>query len=196
MHTADKFQGRDKEVVLVSCVRSNESGNVGDLLKDWRRINVAFTRARSKLLVFGSRRTLACNELLDTFLKLMDRRAWVLDFPAAAEREHDFEDGIGASVNTQRTPGKSPQVVRKVQGRKPLRQGRVNGGAGLANKRSSFSSSPPLMGLGITKKKGTAMKPFKVPEKVGVVGQRALARKGSVFMDIVNEVLGDENVEA
>lgn len=34
MHTADKFQGRDKEAVVVSCVRSNEAGNVGELLRD------------------------------------------------------------------------------------------------------------------------------------------------------------------
>jgi len=46
LHTADKFQGRDKEVVIVSCVRSNENGTVGDLLKDRRRVNVALTRAR------------------------------------------------------------------------------------------------------------------------------------------------------
>ncbi|KAJ5059176.1 AAA domain-containing protein, partial [Bipolaris maydis] len=59
LHTADKFQGRDKEVVIVSCVRSNENGVVGDLLKDRRRINVALTRARSKLIILGSEKTLS-----------------------------------------------------------------------------------------------------------------------------------------
>ena len=59
MDTTDKFQGRDKEVVVLSLVRSNESHRVGDLLKDWRRINVAFTRARSKLLIVGSQATIA-----------------------------------------------------------------------------------------------------------------------------------------
>ncbi|KAF2463218.1 uncharacterized protein BDR25DRAFT_116237 [Lindgomyces ingoldianus] len=49
LHTADKFQGRDKEVIFVSCVRSNEARVVGDLLRDRRRVNVALTRARSKL---------------------------------------------------------------------------------------------------------------------------------------------------
>ncbi|EDO04399.1 hypothetical protein SS1G_06882 [Sclerotinia sclerotiorum 1980 UF-70] len=58
MHTADRFQGRDKEVTILSLVRSNEAGNIGELLKDWRRINVAFTRAKTKLLVVGSRGTL------------------------------------------------------------------------------------------------------------------------------------------
>ncbi|KAL0469417.1 DNA replication helicase [Neurospora intermedia] len=58
MHTADRFQGRDKSVVVLSLVRSNEGCSIGELLKDWRRINVAFTRAKTKLLVVGSRETL------------------------------------------------------------------------------------------------------------------------------------------
>ncbi|KAL1837751.1 hypothetical protein VTK73DRAFT_4571 [Phialemonium thermophilum] len=58
MHTADRFQGRDKEVVVLSLVRSNEACSIGELLRDWRRINVAFTRAKTKLLVVGSRATL------------------------------------------------------------------------------------------------------------------------------------------
>ena len=88
MHTADKFQGRDKEVVIVSCVRSNEGGNVGDLLKDWRRVNVALTRARSKLVVLGSKTTLRKNDLLDKFLTLIDEKGWGFDLPANAEMDH------------------------------------------------------------------------------------------------------------
>ncbi|KAJ2892589.1 hypothetical protein MKZ38_009595 [Zalerion maritima] len=61
MHTADRFQGRDKEVVVLSLVRSNDAGSIGELLRDWRRINVAFTRAKTKLLVVGSRDTLRGN---------------------------------------------------------------------------------------------------------------------------------------
>jgi len=58
MHTADRFQGRDKSVVVLSLVRSNAAGSIGELLRDWRRINVAFTRARTKLVVVGSRSTM------------------------------------------------------------------------------------------------------------------------------------------
>ncbi len=89
MHTTDKFQGRDKEVVIVSLVRSNEARNVGELLNDWRRINVAFTRARTKLLVVGSRSTLAGNELLKTFVDMADARGWTVDLPPAAQHMHD-----------------------------------------------------------------------------------------------------------
>lgn len=83
--SADRFQGRDKECIILSMVRSNESGTVGDLLKDWRRMNVAFTRARSKLVILGSRRTLRSNLLLERFLRLVDGRGWAVDVPA------DFE---------------------------------------------------------------------------------------------------------
>ncbi|TYZ67803.1 hypothetical protein PybrP1_001791 [[Pythium] brassicae (nom. inval.)] len=57
--TVDKYQGKDKDVVLVSFVRSNAENHVGELLTDWRRINVALTRARQKLVLVGSLRTLS-----------------------------------------------------------------------------------------------------------------------------------------
>lgn len=97
--TADKAQGRDKDVIMVSLVRSNEDGNVsyaknsandqvGDLLRDWRRINVSFTRAKRKLIIFGSRSTLTSNALLADFISLMDRKGWVLKLPRGAEERH------------------------------------------------------------------------------------------------------------
>lgn len=93
MHTADKFQGRDKEVVILSCVRSNPDRNLGDLLRDWRRVNVAFTRARTKLLVVGSKATLReGNELLGQFVHLMDRRRWCYDLPPKAVEGHIFSN--------------------------------------------------------------------------------------------------------
>ena len=52
--TIDKFQGKDSDFVIISLVRSNTTRNVGELLKDWQRLNVAFTRAKKKLLLVGS----------------------------------------------------------------------------------------------------------------------------------------------
>ncbi|KAL0964691.1 hypothetical protein UPYG_G00327630 [Umbra pygmaea] len=54
VNTVDKYQGRDKGVIIVSFVRSNSEGKLGELLKDWRRLNVAITRAKYKLLMVGS----------------------------------------------------------------------------------------------------------------------------------------------
>ncbi|BEI94616.1 uncharacterized protein CcaverHIS019_0701880 [Cutaneotrichosporon cavernicola] len=82
--TADKSQGRDKAVILVSLVRSNDTGSIGELLRDWRRINVSFTRAKAKLVVFGSSSTLAGDRLMADFLKLMDSRGWMLRLPPSA----------------------------------------------------------------------------------------------------------------
>lgn len=93
INTADKYQGRDKEVVVLSCVRSNPSRAVGELLKDWRRVNVALTRARSKLIVIGSRNTLGGSEvpILKGMVDIMTERGWVFDLPLTAAEGHRFE---------------------------------------------------------------------------------------------------------
>jgi DNA replication ATP-dependent helicase Dna2 len=88
MHTADKFQGRDKEMIVISLVRSNDQGNVGALLRDWRRINVAFTRARSKLIILGSKSTLCSNDLLKDFVLLMEKNSWVYPMPVDGHLIH------------------------------------------------------------------------------------------------------------
>ncbi|CAJ1048869.1 DNA replication ATP-dependent helicase/nuclease DNA2 [Xyrichtys novacula] len=59
VNTVDKYQGRDKSLIVLSFVRSTvEEGHLGELLKDWRRLNVAITRAKHKLLMVGSATTL------------------------------------------------------------------------------------------------------------------------------------------
>lgn len=57
--TLDQAQGRDWSVVLVSLVRSNETGVVGELLRDRRRVNVMLSRAKTKLVLVGSLRTMS-----------------------------------------------------------------------------------------------------------------------------------------
>jgi superfamily I DNA and/or RNA helicase len=59
--TVDGFQGREKEAILISLVRSNSESQIG-FLADTRRMNVALTRARRKLIVIGDSATLAANE--------------------------------------------------------------------------------------------------------------------------------------
>ncbi|KAM3296072.1 hypothetical protein ACQJBY_038427 [Aegilops geniculata] len=57
VNTVDGFQGREKELVIFSCVRCNKEQNIG-FVSDFRRMNVAITRARSAVLVIGSASTL------------------------------------------------------------------------------------------------------------------------------------------
>ncbi|OAX37312.1 Dna2-domain-containing protein [Rhizopogon vinicolor AM-OR11-026] len=86
--TADRSQGRDKDCIIISMVRSNDQGQIGELLKDWRRVNVSFTRARSKLVIIGSRKTLDSTKLLSEFLALVEERGWICTLPAGADDAH------------------------------------------------------------------------------------------------------------
>jgi superfamily I DNA and/or RNA helicase len=51
--TVDGIQGREKECIIISLVRSNKQKEIG-FLKDWRRMNVAVTRARRMLIIIGN----------------------------------------------------------------------------------------------------------------------------------------------
>ena len=62
VNSVDAFQGREKEIMLVSCVRSSESQGIG-FLSDPRRLNVALTRARVGLVLLGNPRVLSKNPL-------------------------------------------------------------------------------------------------------------------------------------
>ena len=78
--TVDQYQGRDKEVIIYTCTRCNmgDTGQKGDpkaghILLDTRRLNVAITRAKVKLIIIGDRKTLLRDykpfQKMDTFFK-------------------------------------------------------------------------------------------------------------------------------
>jgi ATP-dependent RNA/DNA helicase IGHMBP2 len=78
--TVDGFQGREKEVILLSLVRSNDQGEVG-FLSDTRRMNVAMTRARRLLVVVGDSATIGRHRFYESFLDYVQthgehRSAW------------------------------------------------------------------------------------------------------------------------
>lgn len=191
LHTADKFQGRDKEVVILSCVRSNDACSVGELLRDWRRINVAVTRARSKLVIVGSARTLkgAGVDVLKGVVGICERRGWVRDIRPGEMEGHVFDE-CGTQATQHGSPPKavsqikaeSPKVEKKNKARaKPLgeRDGNVGvGTTGSPVKKKVLGESGGGRGL-------------KVPEKRGRVGAKTLLGKRPVLRDIVNDALGD-----
>lgn len=171
MHTTDKFQGRDKEVVILSCVRSNPEKMVGDLLRDWRRVNVAFTRARTKLLVVGSRSTLRDgNELLCKYVRLVEGKGWVYNLPHGAAESHVFQSAhLDSTQLPFPSPGsakkmKSPTVKKQSPSREPL---------------SPLGTRQPSSGLRKPAKRGT-----KLFNGSSVVGNRP------VLQDIVNDIAG------
>ena len=57
VNTVDGYQGQERDVILISLVRSNDEGQIG-FLKDLRRMNVAMTRARMKLIILGNKNTM------------------------------------------------------------------------------------------------------------------------------------------
>jgi DNA replication ATP-dependent helicase Dna2 len=123
MHTADKYQGRDKEVIILSCVRSNTDGSIGELLKDWRRVNVAITRAKSKLMIIGSKSTFvkSGDKVLEGLVHIMDGQGWVQDLPANAAESHKFESGL-TQTQTQ-WGGLKVSASQTSQGHKRQREG-------------------------------------------------------------------------
>lgn len=68
IHTVDGFQGQERDVILISLVRANERGEIG-FLNDLRRMNVAITRARMKLMIIGDSSTLTCHPFYKALYK-------------------------------------------------------------------------------------------------------------------------------
>ena len=94
--THDPQRGRHRRAALRLVANPNPNpspnpnpnrseGDIGALLSDWRRLNVAFSRAKAKCVVLGSAATLAHSPLLSCFLQLVDANGWRLDLPPNAD---------------------------------------------------------------------------------------------------------------
>ncbi len=81
--TIDSFQGQEKEIIILSLVRSNDDGDIG-FLKDYRRMNVAITRAKEQLFVIGDSATIGADHFYNQFLSYIEkngayRTVWEFD---------------------------------------------------------------------------------------------------------------------
>ncbi|XP_006937891.3 DNA replication ATP-dependent helicase/nuclease DNA2 isoform X1 [Felis catus] len=86
VNTVDKYQGRDKSIILVTFVRSNKDGPLGELLRDWRRLNVAITRAKHKLILLGCVPSLNRYPPLGKLLHHLNSEKLIMDLPS---EEHE-----------------------------------------------------------------------------------------------------------
>jgi superfamily I DNA and/or RNA helicase len=69
--TIDSFQGQEKHTIILSLVRSNDENNIG-FLKDYRRMNVAITRAQEQLIVIGDSATIGGDTFYNKFLQYVE----------------------------------------------------------------------------------------------------------------------------
>jgi DNA replication ATP-dependent helicase Dna2 len=91
LSTIDRYQGRDKPAIVISFVRSNTSGNSGRLLEDFRRLNVAVSRAKRKLVMIGSFTTLnKGSDVLRPVLQNMRRRNQIVKLPEDALQRYNM----------------------------------------------------------------------------------------------------------
>ncbi len=196
MHTADRFQGRDKEVIILSLVRSNDAKSIGELLKDWRRINVAFTRAKTKLLVVGSKDTLWGNgpdetgfeEMVCRFVKLMSGMGWIYDLPRDALEDHHFEVRRTQTQTQTYGPGQglmgSQWVAAKEEKLSEVKE--------LEKKRKSViaegkENTPPFPARSVGR--ATGVVPMRQPNKK-ISGQKPFKLpRMSVLGDVMNNAL-------
>lgn len=82
VNTVDSFQGQERDIIYISMVRSNDKGEIG-FLKDYRRMNVAMTRAKKKLVIIGDSATLGNDKFYSDLLSFAEsinayRTAWEL----------------------------------------------------------------------------------------------------------------------
>ncbi len=71
--TIDSFQGQEQQTIILSLVRSNDEGDIG-FLKDYRRMNVAITRAQEKLYVIGDSATIGADAFYNAFLTCVEQQ--------------------------------------------------------------------------------------------------------------------------
>ncbi|CAG8457573.1 4873_t:CDS:10 [Acaulospora colombiana] len=101
--TVDRFQGREKEVIVMSLVKANTDYKVSDILKDYRRLNVAITRARSKLIIFGSKSTVSASELM----------RHIIDHIESAQMVYKLDDKNAPHLHVIPKIDVSPEVIEK-----------------------------------------------------------------------------------
>ncbi|MBQ0074835.1 MAG: AAA family ATPase [Prevotella sp.] len=96
VNTVDGFQGQERDIILISLVRSNEHGQIG-FLSDLRRMNVAMTRARMKLIIFGNAATLSHSTFYKKLLEYIETNS---NLPLSLPNEVRNTTSGGSSTDT------------------------------------------------------------------------------------------------
>lgn len=104
VNSVDGFQGREKEVIIISSVRNNEDGRVG-FLNDWRRLNVAITRARRLLILVGNECTLESSPHWREWLQWIRSRASTIPCTKYEDILFDVNASMGPTTTQEEQNG-------------------------------------------------------------------------------------------
>lgn len=88
VNSVDGFQGQERDVIIISMVRDNEKGTIG-FLRDLRRMNVAITRARMKLIILGNAETLSQHKFYRHFIEYVKEHGDFVTLPDPAQNQSD-----------------------------------------------------------------------------------------------------------
>ena len=97
IHTVDGFQGQERDVILISLVRANEAGQIG-FLSDLRRMNVAITRARMKLIIIGDASTLSHHPFYRKLYQYIQEKGKVIQLGDPIEQEQEQTETENNSI--------------------------------------------------------------------------------------------------
>ncbi|MCQ2294457.1 MAG: AAA domain-containing protein [Bacteroidales bacterium] len=86
VNSVDGFQGQERDVIIISMVRDNEQGSIG-FLRDLRRMNVAITRARMKLIILGNAETLSKHPFYNRFIEYVKDHGDFVTLPVPSSEE-------------------------------------------------------------------------------------------------------------
>lgn len=149
-NTVDGFQGQEKEIIIMSCVRASETGNVG-FLSDIRRMNVALTRSRASLWILGNKSSLMRNKVWNRLLENATQRDCVtVAYPGFLNKIYKSNNGQKRAPNDSVKPPakrpKNPEPLPYVTTYIPLGNSRENSresGESLREPSREPSRDPP-----------------------------------------------------
>lgn len=126
--SVDAFQGREKDFIILSCVRANDEGSIG-FLSDARRLNVAITRARYGLMILGNPRSLSRNKLWRNLLIHYRERGCLVEGPldnlhlsvVPLREEPDHLDGAGLNRTDFYVPADAQSMMSYVPDFEPVK---------------------------------------------------------------------------